>query len=86
MSDVYDGGPAFPVPPVVISEELARSGITFNGEPGMSLRQWYAGILLQGLLAGGHASVPYQEGWERAAERMAHVALVYADALLRAQH
>ena len=39
MSEIDDGGLAFPV-----SQDTAHF-------PGMTLRQWYAGMALQGLLA-----------------------------------
>jgi hypothetical protein len=41
-----DGGPAFPA--------VAYEGIggAWTYQPGMSVRQWYAGLALQGLLAG----------------------------------
>lgn len=40
-----DGGPAYPVTPT------DRSGQIASTEWGMSLRDWYAGMALQGLLA-----------------------------------
>lgn len=44
---IEDGGPAFPIPDVVTaSEQLWESGA-----PGMSLRDWFAGQALAGLLA-----------------------------------
>ena len=47
-----DGGPAFPVP-----MEFDINGLTYPAthSEGMSLRDWYKGKALLGLLAGGHA-------------------------------
>lgn len=52
-----DGGPAFPE---------SASGPYPNGEivmgrPGMSLRDWFAGQALAGLLASGHFTTPQDE-------------------------
>lgn len=41
MSERNDGGPAFPYP----------SEYWGNGQPGMSLRDWFAGMAISGLLA-----------------------------------
>ena len=46
MSKQDDGGPAFPG-----NREQNESGVWFNGWPGMSLRDWFAGQALAGLLA-----------------------------------
>jgi hypothetical protein len=47
MSAHYDGGPAFP-----ISDQRAPDGTgIMQGSPGMSLRDWFAGMALQGLIA-----------------------------------
>lgn len=40
-NDIKDSGPAFP------QSDTSRQ---FNGLQGMSLRQWYAGMALQGLV------------------------------------
>lgn len=45
-ADVHDGGPAFP-PSVAISP----AGDTYYGDPGMTLRDWFAGQALGGLIA-----------------------------------
>jgi len=47
-----DGGPAFPRPSVPITDDLRDFG-----QPGMSLRQWFAGCALTGLLANGSDEV-----------------------------
>ncbi len=50
MSARDDGGPAFPLPEVVISTK----GIA-HAKPGMSLRDWFAGQALAGYFAYEHA-------------------------------
>ena len=40
---IYDGGPAFPCPDTE----------NYDGEAGMSLRDWFAGLAMQGMLASG---------------------------------
>ena len=44
-------GPAFPF------QRDIRYSPDFDYEPGMTLRQWYAGLAMQGLLTGGYASM-----------------------------
>ncbi len=46
MDNSKDGGPAFPIP-----ETFGES------KPGMSLRQWYAGLAMQAMLANPNLSV-----------------------------
>ena len=63
-----DGGPAFPLP--------CSSGSGVRYCDGMTLRQWYAGMALQGLLSSiGDVAMPNYNG-------TAQKALNYADALL----
>lgn len=50
MSDKDTGEPAFPRVPFDVND------FTGDGSPGMSLRNWFAGMALQGLLAGGKAN------------------------------
>jgi hypothetical protein len=54
MSGVKDGGQAFPV-----------GNPTHGGEPGMTLRDWFAGQALAGILAN-----PTVKDWEVAASEM----------------
>lgn len=62
-----DGGPAFPARiPLVHDADQGKDYPNYD-ESGMSLRDWFAGQALNGLLAGDR-----QTGWglpERAAER-----------------
>lgn len=90
---IDDGGPAFPH----ISETLdGRDRICFAAQPGMTLRDWFAGQALQGSLCNASAT---SEGVAMAvAERIAQgksaatfvttaakAAYVYADAMLIAR-
>lgn len=45
MTDMKDGGPAFPV------EQKHDDGTLFYASKGMSLRDWFAGQALAGLIA-----------------------------------
>lgn len=49
-----------------------------NGDGGMTIRQWYAGICLQGLL-----SNPQEK---RGSDELADAALDFAEALLKSQY
>lgn len=56
MTNPKDGGPAFPTPPLKEARynEFGGSYESPTGvAPGMSLRDWMAGMVLQGLLASG---------------------------------
>ena len=45
MSEIDNGGPAFPVTPMDSGGQIATTMM------GMSLREWFAGMALHGLLA-----------------------------------
>lgn len=67
-TNTNDGGPAFP---------------TQNGtrnDPGMSLRDWFAGMALQGMLASCRPGYSYQIAEDATSE-----AFRYADAMLAAR-
>ena len=50
MMPPNDGGPAFPY-----AQRLPSGNIdTVHQNPGLSIRDWFAGMALQGLLAGRH--------------------------------
>jgi hypothetical protein len=74
MSTGNDGGPAFPKSVDLYSWESRDDGMRITGEltGGMTLREYFAGQALVGLLASGHS---------RPAE-VAEGACQYADALL----
>lgn len=61
-----DGGPAFPV----LSYE-------YKAHPGMTLRDWFAGMALQGMLGGSAPDIDWPDP-EVAAEKC----FAYADAML----
>ena len=71
MNATNDGGPAFPVPDL-------HPGAVQVGSNGMSLRDWFAGQALAGLMAG------YQSG-PMGIYACAQVAIETADAMLRAR-
>jgi len=62
-----DGGPAFPRP--------GWEGCTDGNYLGMSLRDWFAGMVLQGRLSNPAFGGGSEEGWAREAYR-------YADAMI----
>jgi hypothetical protein len=68
MTTKHTGGPAFP--------SVNHPDIPVNN--GMTLRDWFAGLAMQGLLADGeHKEV----GWKRVVD----AAYAYADAMLDAR-
>ena len=83
-TETNDGGPAFPVNSVKLIDIGAYTVL----HPGMSLRDWFAGMAMQGMLAYGVATV-YRE---RAAEEgipfsrlLAEESYRHADAMLAAR-
>jgi hypothetical protein len=73
MSDIKDGGPAFPT--------TQENGCN-SGEPGMTLRDYFAAKAMQTLLASE------QPGDEEFAtfDMYAHDAYKYADAMIKARN
>ena len=78
-----DGGPAFP------TDGFKRDLKKYEGDwgqPGMSLRQWYAGMALMGLLS--NPAVITEERWGdiaqgiRGGDAVSKAALMHADALI----
>lgn len=72
-TDGSDGGSAFPI----------QSGVDgiLNPEPGMSLRDWFAGQALAGILAGGFANtIPHDD--VNGGGDAAFFAYQYADAMI----
>ena len=66
----HDGGPAFPIPDE--RDPVTGEGI-IQGSSGMSLRDWFAGQALAGLLA--HASGEAPESAPRKAYQLADAML-----------
>lgn len=81
---IDDGGAAFPIiPPVDPSTGQQAGGFPFP-ENGMSLRDWFAGHALVGILAGGFAdTVPHDD--VTGGGEAAFFAYQYADAMLAAR-
>ena len=84
MSAINDGGPAFATPgmPAYSSEGIplnpwAGHGWAVDPQPGMTLRDWFAGMALQGML-----SSDYCQGGP---EDFAPFAYRHADAMLAAR-
>jgi hypothetical protein len=79
---INDGGPAFPHPElvqdVIGSDGHVKEHRVFHAMPGMSLRDWFAGQALAGLLADG-------KGKHTAEKWAPHIACRIADAMLEAR-
>lgn len=54
MNAINDGGPAFPR----VTERSPHGEVYEWGSPGLTKREWFAGMALQGLLASGHFTDP----------------------------
>lgn len=83
MTKINDGGPAFPR-----SQKAALSPITdVNGDDiqsGMSLRDHFAGMALQGLLANPFEPV-IGKAEEDIAKHFSRISYIYADAMIAAR-
>lgn len=79
------GGPAFPFPAVVQQD---HEWIAEEGDPGMTLRQWFAGMALQGALAGRMPTRPDNPvapaDWARVAFELADAMLAHEEGELQA--
>jgi len=87
MSDAKDGGAAFPVPALKWDGETM---IFCAAESGMSLRDWFAGQALVGLLSPEWSipvgkKAPGEETLRSTAASRAYAAYFMADAMLRAR-
>jgi hypothetical protein len=85
---IDDGGPAFPVPPNS-TDDAHRSAYGSVGAPGMSLRDWFAGQALHGILAkswnpnsSGNGSREWSTSFRIGPNQAASRAYEYADAML----
>jgi len=76
-----DGGPAFPIPPIVIGEQMFDD----RAADGMSLRDWIAGTTAAGLVAAHpfmHSNNEFRTGRIKS---VAGLAYQIADAMLEAR-
>ena len=81
MAEVNDGGPAYPYRCC----EGPGQDKTYHFAPGMSLRDWFAGMALQGLLSGdAHPDVDPMSILN-SPEKRAKCAYMLADAMLAAR-
>lgn len=79
-----DGGKAFPFPSCSQNQETGETVVT-QGEPGLSVRDYFAGAAMQGMLAHSTRYRPaegYPSDWHAAISREAYE---LADAMLRAR-
>ncbi len=82
MSEINDGGCAFPRPASIGNNyATGEAGVVVDPQTGMSLRDWFAGMALQGLLS---FSPPQCETQLRAKEASKD-AYRLADAMLEAR-
>ena len=70
-----DGGPAFPVAPTLNPDGT----VWYHGKDGMSLRDWFAGMALQGVLSNSDAFAKMKD------QQVAECAYAAADAMLAAR-
>lgn len=72
----HDGGPVFPTDAIQHTDEDGCITEIDEGSHGMTLRDWYAGQALAGILAGWHDDAKWNE------HRIAVVAYEFADAMV----
>ena len=77
MSKEQDGGPAFPSPMQDDRDCYARNK---SGYGGLSIRDWFAGQAIAGLMANPHPQAVSLDAEEKAA-----IAFAQADMMLRAR-
>ena len=81
MSD--DGGPAYPQ---TEKRKLPQGKVERILHPGMTLRDWFAGMALQGMLSSGYESAIEQVSkalGEPASNALASASYGFADAMLK---
>lgn len=76
--NIEDGGPAFPVHP----EAHNRSDAEYSVLSGMTLRDWFAGQVVSGLVADPNVTFHSQD----AARKIAVASYMLADAMLKARN
>jgi hypothetical protein len=78
MSEIDGGGPAFPLP---VNADIDCAGRFASGYGGISKREWFAGMALQGILQLlGSVAVDFG-----GPERTAKMSYDVADAMIRAE-
>ena len=77
MSQPTDGGPAFPALKYAAVEAGEEAG-DYASEQGMTLRDWFAGMALQGMLA-----CPYDAPWKEDGQKVSQKSYEIADAMLQ---
>lgn len=82
MTKKPNGGPAFPQPRPDYSQAYGGANMPFGG---MSLRDWFAGQVLNGLLSDSDERPENDETLEDFAESIAAGAYQMADAMLKAR-
>ena len=75
-----DGGPAFPTTPVSHGYSPMTEGDGTGAQAGMTLRDWFAGLCMQGASASSHQTID-----RRGAEIIAEESYIVADAMLKAR-
>ena len=81
---IDDGGPAFPQTPIINGNgEVVTSGMYFAEGPGMSLRDWFAGQAMAGILFISNSVK--NESKQPAEKLIATTAYLMADAMLAAR-
>jgi hypothetical protein len=82
MSKTDDGGPAFPGAAPMVA--MDQSGHLRRVEDGMSLRDWFASMALQGIIACPEPA-PDADNIEELTLILANAAYTYADAMIAAR-
>jgi len=75
MDKINDGGPAFPR----AAGHSGTPGFVTQGQPGMSMRDWFAGMALQAVLH------DYCDSNSKYAELATKECYLFADAMLKAR-
>ncbi|VBB10660.1 hypothetical protein [Burkholderia stabilis] len=78
MSEIKDGGPAFPSGEEVTEIRADGTRYTYASAPGMSLRDYFAAKAMQGICA-------HPDTWGLSTPQIADRAYLIADAMLRAR-
>lgn len=83
MSKIDDGGPAFPIIPPCTPDGPYVPGYPYP-EPGMSLRDWFAGQALIGVVT-TLGKVRDQAEYDAKVKAGAEIAFEFADAMIKAR-